>query len=190
MSKLIAGPFTGSFVHLSAPHAVNAGDEEKYSIMIVLPKDDPFWAKAEKIAKQTAAERWGKVPAKLQLTINDGDLTDDQNRAGCNYMTVSSKADRRPEVVDRDRNPILDPSEIYSGASYYASLRPYAWTYGGKQGVSFGLNHVMKVADGDRLDNRGSAAKDFGDLEFKDFADDFDDSTAPLSAKASAANLL
>ena len=174
MSKAIVGPFTGSFPHLFEAHAVNVGDDPKFSIQCVMPKSDPQWAELEKAAKQCAKDRWGKVPAKLQLPMNDGDATDRDEVQGCYYMNLTAKADRPPQVVGKDRQPIVDPSEVYAGAQYFASCRPYAWEYGGKKGVSFGLNHVMKAADGDRLDGRGSADTDFADLDLDQFQDDDD----------------
>ena len=171
MSKFTIGPFVGSFPHLFTPHAVTPGDEEKFSIQVVMEKENPQWEQMRKLAFEVAKNRWGKVPANLQLTINDGDTTDRAETAGCNYMSISCKADRPPQVVGADRQPIVDPSECYAGAIYYASVRAYAWTYANKKGVSFGLNHVMKAADGDRLDGRGTAEDDFEDIDLSDFID-------------------
>ena len=74
----------------------------------------------------------------------------------------SVKSATRPGVVDTDLQPIIDPEELYSGAYYRASINPFAWDHptGGK-GVSFGLNYVMKVRDGEPFSGRKAAEEDF-----------------------------
>jgi hypothetical protein len=167
--KIITPEFPGSYVHLAQPHSVSPDQDPKFSLQIVLPKDDPFWAKLEKASKEIAAAKWGgKVPKGLRSTVNDGDATDREEVQGCNYMTVSCSEDRRPEVVDRNMQKVIEPSELYSGAIYRASLRGYAWDNKFGKGISFGLSNVMKVADGERIDGRTSASSDFEGLEYDD----------------------
>ena len=175
--KVVTPPFVGSYVHLDKAVAIGNSDP-KFSIQIVLPKDDPFWKKIHKIEQQVAKESpkfGGKVPKALQTTVNDGDLTDREEVQGMNYMTVSCDESRRPQVLDVNKEPIIEAGALYSGAIYVVSLRPYAWEYAGKKGVSFGLNHAMKVADGTPLDGRSSAESDFDDLDLSEFLDDSDD---------------
>ena len=78
-------------------------------------------------------------------------------------FTASSKQDRPIEVVDRNNNKILDPTQIYSGiiANVFVQFFPYA--YQGKKGIGCGLGPVQKVADGESLGGGApSAASVFG----------------------------
>ena len=171
MNKIITPAFPGSYVHLDKPFALGEGPE-KYSIQIVLPKEDPFWDRIKKAGDELAKEKWGKKPAGLRLTINDGDATDREEVQGCYYMTASCDGDRPPEIVDAQRQPIIEPNKLYSGAIYIVSLRGYAWDNKYGKGVSFGLSNVMRVADGTPIDGRTSAASDFDDLDLDDFMDE------------------
>jgi hypothetical protein len=57
--------------------------------------------------------------------------------------------------------PITDPKEIYPGAKVRASLRAYAYSVNGNNGVAFSLGNLQKVGDGPRMDGRLSAADEF-----------------------------
>jgi len=175
MSKTLTTktPFLGSFVHLtkpSLPPGETDTDKARYQITIILPKKDPFWKDAAAAIKAQATEKWGKIPAKFVNPIRDGDenVDDDGNlkypeTAGCYTLQASTK--RRPGIVDAKLQPITDPDELYSGAFYRATVGTYAWDHptGGK-GVSFNLNNVQKVRDGEPLDGSTSADKDFADF--------------------------
>ena len=66
----------------------------------------------------------------------------------------------KPQVVNAQLHEIIDPSEIYSGMYARASIFPYVYTQP-NSGISFLLNNVMKVKDGERLDGKASAQDDF-----------------------------
>jgi hypothetical protein len=65
----------------------------------------------------------------------------------------------KPGIVDRNVQPILDSSEVYSGC--FGRVSCNAFGYGnkpqhvGNKGVSFGLNHFQKVKDGEAIGGRG-----------------------------------
>ena len=170
MSDKIKTPvFRASFVHLTEPRTVGDG-KPKYQITIVLPKNDPFWTEKIVPAMEAAAEeKFGQVPANFKKPVKDGNkiLDDDGNMKypefdGC--YTLQASTEQKPDVCDRNLEPIMVAAELYSGAYYRASIRPYAWNHptGGK-GVSFALDNVMKVEDGDPLSGRGTAADDFAE---------------------------
>ena len=163
MSKMLTPEFVGSFVTLVEPSRPPGTEAAlKYSITIVLPKDDKFWKEIQKAIVDCAKEKFGKVPKGLKSPVKDGDESD-YGHEGMFTMTASAKEDRKPEVVMYPSlRPIIDVKEIYSGAIYMASIRPYAWSHAvGGKGVSFGLDNVMKMADGDPLDGRSKATDDF-----------------------------
>ena len=60
---------------------------------------------------------------------------------------------------------ITDPDEVYCGCKVRATLSVFAYDKAGNRGISFGLNNVQKLGDGERLDGRLRAEDDFEALE-------------------------
>lgn len=173
-TKVVTGKVRLSYAHLFEPYSIN-GSEPKYSTMILIPKSDKeTFAKieaAQKAAAEAGKDKFnGKVPTNLRTTLRDGDEEQDTvaepHYAGHYFMNVSSK--QRPGVVDKDLNPILDNSEIYSGCYARVSLNFFAYNTAGNKGISAGLNNVQKLADGDPLGGAGTSPE-------SDFGDDYDD---------------
>lgn len=175
-TKVVTGKIRLGYVHLFEPYSNDPDQPEKYSCMLLIPKSDKATLKKLKAAQQAAAEAGkstkfnGKVPANLKTTLHDGDEEGDLERnpemEGCMYMTVSSKT--QPGLVDQQVNPILDSTELYSGVYARVSINCFAYNTQGNRGVSFGLNHVQKIADGDFLGGRSKATDDFDALDDED----------------------
>ena len=152
-----------SYVHIMKPYANDPSQEPKYSCTILPPKADTAGkAKIEAAIaaakQQGATDKWnGVVPPIVPDPIHDGDGVKQDGTAfgpeckGMWVFTASSKQDRPIEVVDRNNNKILDPTQIYSGiiANVFVQFFPYA--YQGKKGVGVGLGPIQKVADGEAL---------------------------------------
>ena len=175
--KVITGKVRLSYVHLFEPWSNNDSQDKKYSVALLIPKSDK--ATAKKLhAAQAAALAEGKdsvfkgKPPRMDdgianFTIKDGDEHEDlaahPEYAGHWYMSVSSKT--KPGVVDGSVQPILDASEVYSGCYARVSLGAFAYNTQGNKGVSFGLNHVQKIADGEPLGNVSRAEDDFDEVD-------------------------
>ena len=172
--KVVTGEVRLSFPHLFEPFAFD-GQDEKYSVMLLISKKDKTTLDALRAAEKAATEagkdsKWGgKIPKDLLSIIHDADedgtAEDYPERKGCYYMTVSAGVRFRPGVVDRDVQPILDESAVYSGVYGRASLTAFPYSAGKNKGISFGLNHVQITKDGEPLDGRTSAEDDFEALE-------------------------
>jgi hypothetical protein len=84
---------------------------------------------------------------------------------------VGARSDTRPGLVypyaePGTGKPALVPLDkitevFYPGAIVRAQLRAFAYDRKGNKGVSFALNHVQFVKDGERLDNRVKAEDAF-----------------------------
>ena len=85
------------------------------------------------------------------------------------FVNASSKT--APGVVDKDVQPVLDSTEVYSGCYARASVNFYPFNKAGNRGIACGLNNVQKLADGDYLGGRSRAEDDFDAVEDDD--DDF-----------------
>ena len=167
-TKVVTGRVRLSYAHLFEPFS-NTGQEAKYSTAILIPKSDKATIKKLRAAQQAALEAGkdskfgGRIPTTWTDTIHDGDEEADLDKnpeyAGHLYMSVSSKT--KPGIVDQDVNPIMDSTAVYSGCYARVSINAFPYSQQGNKGVSFGLNHVQKMADGDFLGGRSNAEDDF-----------------------------
>lgn len=181
--KAVIGPVRFSFLHVFEPHAFdpNAKDEDKkYSAVLLIPKSNTELVAQVKAAIQKAydaavSEVWSKKKPVLEKVtcLRDGDEPDengeDRGEAYKGMYFLNAKSPSQPGVVNKNRQPIIDPDELYSGSWGYASIAFYGWSFSGKPGISCYLNNLMKTKDDDRLGGgKSSAADDFADLEFED----------------------
>jgi hypothetical protein len=178
-TKVVTGRVRLSYVHVWEPWSNTDGQEPKYSTAILIPKSDTATIKALRDAQQAALEQGkdskfgGKLPRNWDDTIHDGDEEADLEKnpeyAGHLFMSVSSKT--KPGIVDANVQPILDSTEVYSGCYARVSINAFPYAVSGKKGVSFGLNHVQKLADGDYLGGRSKAEDDFDSVAGDDGED-------------------
>lgn len=174
-TKVVTGMNTRlSYAHLFEPVSINGG-AEKYSVSVLIPKDDKATiAKIEKAVdaaiEEGIAKFGGKKPNKgaIKLPLRDGDIERDDEAYKGHYF-VNANSLTAPQVVDTQLNPILDKSEVYSGCYGRVSLSFYAFNSNGNKGVACGLGNVQKIRDGEPLGGRTTAADDFGTLDDDDF---------------------
>ena len=172
-----------SFANIWEPKSINGGDE-KYSVSLLIPKEDKATLtkiqRAVEAAKEDAkGKKWGgKVPANLKLPLRDGDIDrpDDENYAGHMFLNATSKD--APQIVDQHKQEITDPMRVYSGCYCNVSLNCRGYNYNGK-GVTFYLGNIQLVRDGEQLAGRTSAASDFDEVEDADGFMDVSDEELP-----------
>lgn len=178
-TKVITGKVRFSYVNVFRSRAFQTGQDAKYSICLLIPKSDTATVQklrtaiAEAVQEGVASKWGGKKPGNLKLPLRDGDAeraAEAPEYAGMYFLNANST--QKPGIVDRDRNEILDPDEVYSGCWGRASINFFPFNTNGNRGVGVGLNNLQKLRDGERLGTaRASAESDFGD----DFEDDDDD---------------
>ena len=174
-TEFVLGPKTrASYVHLFEKTSVEGG-KEHYSCSFIIRKDDAKTVEAVKKAIQAAYEEGreklkgtGKtVPSfeALKNPLRDGDVEfpDREEYKGC-YFLNANNYNRRPTVVDTEFKPIEEPTEVYSGMYCKAFCNAYVFNRGVNKGITISLEHVMKVADGERLGGSFTPVEDaFGD---------------------------
>jgi hypothetical protein len=188
-THVVTGKVRMSYEHILKPYkGTNAGpdDAPKYSVTVLVPKTDTA-TRAKLDAAILAAKKRGVDTKKykdgtpidrLPTPIYDGDgyRADGYTPFGpeCKGMwvfTASCGQDRRPGVVDASCQPILDPSEIYSGIWGRVAVDFFPYSFAGKQGVGCSLVNVQKLADGEPLGaTRATAEDDFGGDDFDPLA--------------------
>lgn len=165
-----------SYVHLFKPYASMQGQEEKFSVTVLVPKSDTdtmarINAAIEAAKQRGISEKWnGQCPPIVPNPVYDGDgvrpsdgMAFGPECKGHWVFTASAKADYPPEVVDKMGNPIINQSEVYSGMYGRVNVNFFPYAFGGKKGIGCGLGPVQKLRDGEALGGgRVSAAQAFG----------------------------
>ena len=173
--KVITGSDTRwSYANVWEPKAINGGTP-KYSVSLIIPKSDTVTIKKIEAAieaayKEGEAKLKGNgrsVPALsvLKTPLRDGDADRPDDEAYANAYFVNANSATAPGIVDADRQPILDRSEVYSGVYGRASINFYAFNSNGNKGIACGLNNLQKIRDGEPLGGKSRAEDDFADEE-------------------------
>lgn len=105
----------------------------------------------------------------LKTPLRDGDLERPDDEAYKNAYFINTNSGTAPGIVDADRQPILDRSEVYSGVYGRASINMYAFNSNGNKGIACGLNNLQKIRDGEPLGGKSRAEDDFATEEDDDF---------------------
>ncbi|WP_416236482.1 DUF2815 family protein [Streptococcus suis] len=174
-TKVITGVVRLSYANVWEPKSINGG-AEKYSVSLIIPKSDTKTLSAINEAVNAAIEEGkgkfgGKIPNKavLKLPLRDGDIDRPDDEAYANSYFINANSNTAPQIVDRNVNPILDRSEVYSGVYARVSINFYAFNSNGNKGIACGLGNIQKIRDGEPLGGRTNAADDFA----TDVDDDF-----------------
>jgi|NOAtaT_6_FD_contig_31_2628685_length_1015_multi_4_in_0_out_0_2 hypothetical protein len=150
------------------------GQTPKFSAVLIFDKEaqaTPEYAKMKEAAKTALKAKFGdKPPKNLRNPFRDASEKEDVAGFddGCVFITVSAK--KQPKVVDRNKvngafPQITDEDKVYPGCYVRASLNAYGYDNNGNRGVSFGLNNVQFLDDGERLGSGGGASRAEDDFE-------------------------
>ena len=178
-TKVITGVNTRwSYVNAWEPKSINGG-APKYSVSLIIPKSDTKTLEKIRAAIQAAYEEGQSklkgngrsVPAisALKTPLRDGDAERPDDEAYANSYFVNANSGTAPGIVDADRNPILERSEVYSGVYGRASINFYAFNSNGNKGIACGLNNLQKLRDGEPLGGKSRAEDDFAEEDEDDF---------------------
>ncbi len=185
--KVITPDAILSFPALFEPESFEGG-EPKYKATFIFTEDQDL-TPLKRVVAIAAKEKFGDKAKKLAQAgkLRMPFLSDDEAGypEGSTFIRASTK--NRPGVVSMipDSNNggkpmrIEDPDELYPGAVVRASIVAFGYDKAGNKGVSFALNNVQKVSEGERLDGRAKAEDEFDADE--DAAADLSDMDAPES---------
>lgn len=178
-TKVITGVNTRwSYVNAWEPKSINGG-APKYSVSLIIPKSDTKTIEKIQTAIQAAYdEGQGKLKGNgksapalsvLKTPLRDGDAERPDDEAYADSYFINANSGTAPGIVDADRQPILDRSEVYSGVYGRASINFYAFNSNGNKGIACGLNNLQKIKDGEPLGGKSRAEDDFDTEEEDDF---------------------
>lgn len=160
-----------SYLNIFEPKETPSGDM-KYSASLLIEKDNEKGIKefrdaiAVAIEKGLAVNKFSKaqVPG-LRLPLRDGDVEFEAGNRGEEYKDhffVNCSSKNKPGIVDAQAKPLFDADEFYSGCFGRADIAFFPYNQAGNRGIGVGLNNIMMVKTGDRLDGRQSAETAFG----------------------------
>lgn len=138
------------------------GEQERFELMKAALRAagvEKFGAEA--FAKLVKGEKFGKA------FRTDWEAKDYPE----NSIFFNTRSDQQPGLVYPHAEPgTTKPAKVaaediqktfYAGAIVRASLSAYGYDRSGNKGVTFGLNNLQKIRDGERLDNRAAAEDEF-----------------------------
>jgi len=146
----------------------------KYSCSILIDKKDKKGLKqftdALEIAIQKGIEnipKWQKKKPFFQYQpLRDGDEElENGKKTDSAYegkMFLNCSSNDAPGVVGPDAKPLMDQKALYAGCVVRLDVNPFPYHNSGNNGIGWGLNNVMLVREGDRLDGRQNAESAFG----------------------------
>lgn len=183
-----------SYPHVFQPETAPGQTEPKYSVTLLIPKTDTATKAALDAAVQAAITegvRGYTGPITLSKpVIKDGDgLRPNGQPYGpeCKGMwIIKAKSRNKPQVVDGQIQPIIDPTQLYAGC--YGRVAGYMRAYAmGTTGVSFILNAVQKTGDGEPLGTPAPTAEEmFGAPAVQPPAPQYQAPVEPMAAAGTA----
>ena len=162
-----------SYAHLNTPHAPNENAEAKYSATLLIDKNDTDAINAvnqaiaaavddgvtRRIFTQAIDPTHTKYPP-----LRDGDTPNDSGEPRgpefAGHYFIAAKNKNQPIVVNAQRQPVINPDDVYSGCYVNMAVEFFAYSTSGNKGISASLIGVQKVKDGDRLGGEPPKAED------------------------------
>lgn len=171
LQKVVTPVFRLSFPSIFKPKSFE-GSEPKYSVVMLFDKKTDL-TPMKKAVKAAIVSKWGadkaKWPKGLRMPFRDGsEKSDLDGYEGCIFVSASSKT--QPGIVDQRLEEVIDQEVVYAGCYARAEVFAFPYDRAGNKGVSFGLNHIQKIKDGESFSGKGNAKNAFDAVE--DEADD------------------
>lgn len=168
-------------VRFSYPHLFQKDQNGKYSLQVLIPKDDDNTVtKMKEACKQIYQDNKGGIFKGLNfdevaMPYHDGDGRKPKGGAygpECkgNYV-VNAKTSMRVPVVGPDNTPVMDEAMVYPGVYGRVNIAFSAYNNNGNRGINCYLNGVKTYGNGERIGNAFNPDEfndDYDDSEFED----------------------
>lgn len=177
-TSCVSPEFVASFVNVFEPaQQLNGG--EAYSVQMLIDEGADL-EEMKQAVKNAIKNKWGDKPPKdLRSPFNypDEDKIKQRPEYGGKIYVNAKNKNQQPGILAPDKSIIGESrrTEIYSGMVARAHLNAYAYDAAGNRGVAFGLNHIMKIRDGEPLGGRPQVEDAFAEVEVPKPANDNSD---------------
>ena len=168
-TELTVGPVRISYAYVWEPREAEEGKRPKYETMILVPESETKIVarlnKAIDAAVEAGKKRYGeewatKNKSSFKRPLKEGNEEKPGEDIYEDMLYFNAWSYNAPEIVDRQVQPILKQSEVYSGCWANISLEFYPYDNEGR-GVGVMLGNIQKVRDDEKLAGGRSAAEDF-----------------------------
>ena len=177
-----------SYVHLFEPWTGDDTKTPRYSVQMIIPKDEPWLKEAKARVKKIAVQAFGKNAVMglrkgtLKNPFRDGDLEreGDELYAGQVFVNANGvfEGKKLPGVFNQKRKDIrlmASPEEhCYSGCYARAEIKFYPFDEAGGKGIACFLFRVQVMGHGEPL-SAGRPVEEVFDEVAVDDDDDLDD---------------
>ena len=172
--KVWTGKFRLSYPAIFAPKKVGDSAKLKYSCAMLIPKTDMETITAlVTLRDDTAKAEWGSsVPKAMRNPIKDGDTEfarrvaegKDGGEEMKGMVVIRCSSTYRPGAVKRNETGKVvnaEETDIYGGCYCMATLTAFAWKHPTNgQGISFNLENILKLEDGEPFGRSPSSPED------------------------------
>ena len=161
-----------SFPALFTPKLAQGATEPKFGCTVLLAPGDPQIAAIQAEVEAAKANSFPSGYTGQDECFGPYDVKYagkeyyDQRFTGYYVFSCSAKADDKPSVVDQAYQPIIDPSQVFSGMVAYVNAGISGYTKG-RGGIGGWLNGVMITAEEapmGRLDNKPTVEQMFASV--------------------------
>lgn len=160
--------------HAKPPQDPDSKEKPKFTTVLLFEAGTDLKA-MKQAAMDVAQSRWSEAAdlirkGKVRWPFRDDadDVAEKGYPEGSTFMNVNSKS--QPGVVNALTEVVTDEDEAYAGRYAKVSLTAYTYDVNGNRGVTFGLNNVQLLENGERLDGRRAPQDEF-DVEESALAD-------------------
>jgi hypothetical protein len=181
-NTLLTPKFRVAFPQIAELKVFQPGQKGRYSCVALFTpsefsdKDKQKWAALIAACNKVSMEQFKKPMKDLDRSVYKTPFHKGEEKEqyagfgqGVVFCTMSAYT-RRPGIVAIDGISPVDPADLYPGCYARASVNPFA--NGQWKSISIGMNHIQKLAEGERLDGATSAEEDFGSDPAEYAADD------------------
>lgn len=159
-----------SYPHVFKKWSLDPKVEGRYETTFLIPKSvdiTPLKTAAEQVAKEAFGNKFKGLDALAHPPIRDGDAGEDANARG--HWVIRAKTTRKPQVVGPDPKILIDnEDDVYGGAWGKLNITPGTYQQLGNWGVTWFLNAVQKVKDGERFGGGGVNPEEAFEVEADD----------------------
>lgn len=185
-TQVLTPKFLALYPKLFSPEVNKLSGKNEFSVVAVFPKGADR-SKLDAAFTAAVVKKFGedkkKWPKNIKSPIRaneekekEGKLPEGYEPGGF-FMTLKSMVPtdparlskyKAPQVFDKNKMPMLDQSNMYGGCYCQAVVNAGAYSQAGNNGVSFYLEAVIKVADGQPVSSRMDASAIFQGIEIDD----------------------
>lgn len=163
--------FRISYPKVFTPEINKLSKKSEYSIEALFPlkaEMGPLKAAAEAACIKTFGADKTKWPKNLRSPFRDqkekakdGKLPEGLIPGAVFMRFKCDSTKHKPVIVDQNVQPIIEESKFYAGGWARASVNAFAYSQGGNNGVSFGLNSLQFTKDDQPFSGRPSVEEAF-----------------------------